>query len=148
MRINKRAAVVVTGAIAALAIAGTAFAFWTAPGSGKADASTSDTKPLIITQTSELKPLAPGVAPQPLEGTLDNPNDATVHVNSLTVKVDTNSKTCGAENFTVVSPISVSTDVVGNGTGNWSGGSIAFNNTDKNQDACKNVKVQLVYSSN
>jgi len=148
MRINKRAAFIAVGAVAALAIGGTAFAFWTSPGTGSAAAETSNTKPLIIKQTTELKPLAPGIAAQELAGTLENPNDATIHVNSLTVKVDTNSKTCGAENFTVVSPISVSADVVGNGTGNWSGGSIAFNNTDKNQDACKNVKVQLVYSSN
>lgn len=149
-RINKRAAVVAVTAALALAAGGAAFAFWTTSGYGADKASTGKAKPLIVHQTSELTPLAPDSPTQELKGDFTNKGDGTVRVNGVHAEVaGTSSKECTAADFIVTDPVAVSANVpVGEHVGAWSGGGIAFNNTESDQNACQGVTVYLKYSIN
>jgi hypothetical protein len=103
-------------------------------------------------------PLAPGLAPQPLNLTLRNPNPVTVNVSSLTVAVAGTSAgtSCDASNFTVKQytgnyPLTLaagqSATLAQLGVTAAQQPQVQF--LDKptvNQDRCKGVAVNLSYS--
>ena len=143
-------------AVLVLAVGGTAFAYWTASGSGTGTASTGTTSALTVVQTSTVTGMYPGDSPQTLSGNFDNPNAGPIHVTTVTVSIDSVTKavgapagTCDATDYTLASAaMTVNADVpAGNGAGSWTGATIQFNNKPAtNQDACKGATVNLAYT--
>jgi hypothetical protein len=140
---TKKIAVLTT---AFLVLGGAAFGFWTAGGAGDGTATTGTSADVVITQTSIVSLMGPGIAAQPLSGTFTSaPNP--VYVSQVTATVaSTSNAGCTASDFTIVQPTATNAEVTTGST--WGGGSIAFNNKPAvNQDACKNVTVNIHYAS-
>ena len=146
----------IAGVVLAVAIAGAAFAYWTAGGSGTGTASVDATQALTANQTYVVQPMYPGDSPQTLSGDFDNPNAGPIYVSTVTASIDSVQKaagapagTCDATDFTLANAtMTVNAQVPsGNGVGSWSGATINFNNkANADQNACKNATVNLAYS--
>ena len=137
-------------------VGGVAFAYWTQGGSGVGSAKTGDSIDVTVKQTGPaVEGLAPGSGPVALGGNFDNPNSGPVYVSSVTVAVGAITKGgnpvagCDSTDFTLVQPSPVNAEVpAGNAKGAWGGASIEFNDkSDANQDACKGVTVELLYTA-
>ena len=134
-----------------LAVAGGAYAYWTAGGTGSGDVETGTTEALVAHQTSTMTEMYPGDSPQTLSGNFDNGNDGPVYVTSVTAAitgVTGGDGVCTAADYTLASPVmTVGHEVaVGLGVDAWTGATIKFNNTVANQDGCKNATVTLTYT--
>lgn len=140
----------IAGAILALAMAGTAFAFWTAGGSGSGTAPVGDTAPLTVNQVTVLNDMYPGDSPQTISGNFDNPNPGPIRVETVTASIAsvTASGDCEADDFSLtdaVAPVAAQV-ATGDDQGAWTGPKIQFNNSaTENQDGCKNATVNLAY---
>jgi hypothetical protein len=137
--------------------AGAAYAYWTNTGSGVGEAETGTNAAVTIVQTSVVSGMAPGVAPQSLNGTINNPNDGPAYVDEISVSISAVEDAlgdpivgCSAADYVIAgSPIDFSGEALANDTTTWTGATIAFDNDPLvNQDACKNAIVVLEYSSN
>ena len=144
-------------AIGVLAVAGAAFAYWTAGGSGTGSASAAGAQtPLTANQTSTLNAMYPGDSPQTLAGDFTNPNSGPIHVGTVTASIASVTKaagapagTCDATDFTLSNAaMTVNAEVpAGANAGSWSGATIKFNDKPAtNQDACKGATVNLSYA--
>ena len=150
---KKRSSIVVV-LIGALVMAGAAFAYWTAGGTGTGTASTGSTTPLTATQTTVLTAMYPGDSAQTISGKFNNPNPGVTYVETVTVSVASVTKSgtavtgCDASDFTIANAtMTVNADVpTGNAQGNFTGATIKFNNKASNQNACKNAVVNLAYT--
>ena len=137
--------------------AGVAFAYWTEDGTGSGSASTGTTTGITINQTSTITGLYPGGAPVALAGNFDNSNPGPIHVAQVSVAVatgwseqaDMSKPACTAADFTLTQPDPTNAEVPsGTGVGSWSGATIKLTDLATNQDNCKNVTVDLAYTSN
>ncbi|HEX5090465.1 MAG TPA: hypothetical protein VFV89_21830 [Nocardioides sp.] len=79
---RRRIPVVVVVTTLLVVVAGTAFAFWTALGSGSGAATTDGTEALILSPATPTAGLYPG-GQAAVTTTVDNPNDAVVRIGSL-----------------------------------------------------------------
>jgi hypothetical protein len=140
-------AVLVVGAIAAVG----GYAFWTQGGTGTGSAATGTTASITVNQTSVVSGLSPGGSAQALSGNFDNPNAGPVLVTDVSANVTGTSAgaSCDASNFAITgSPTAVGTSIPsGLGVGSWSGMTVAMLETGVNQDACKNVTVDISYTA-
>lgn len=147
---KKRALVVAS--IAVVAVAAVAYAFWSSTGSGTgaATAANPGAQTVSIAQTSTITGLYPGGPAQTLSGTVTNNNSNPVQVGSVSATiVDTSNPDCPASEFSLGGSAPVNAQVAGSGgTANWSGLTVALTETGANQDDCKNVQVNLSYSAN
>jgi hypothetical protein len=123
--------------------AGTALAYWTSTGSGTGTGTTGTAEHVTITQTSSVSNMGPGVAAQTLSGTFTTAHPA--YVGQVTGVVTTDKSGCTAADYTIVQPTATNAEVTSASL--WGGGSIAFNNTAANQDACQGALVTITYSS-
>jgi len=147
---NKRKSSVVA-LFLVLAVAGAAFAWWSAGGSGEGTAPTGDTVALTANQTTVLNDMYPGDSPQTIEGTFDNPNEGPIYVTSVTAAitgVSGGDGACSAADYTLDGAVMLVGAEVdpGEDVGAWSGATIQFNNTAADQDGCKNATVTLGYT--
>jgi len=134
-----------------LAVAGGAYAYWTAGGSGTGTADTGTTIALVANQVTVLDDMYPGDSPQTISGTFNNGNEGPVYVTSVTASIATvlgGDGACTPADYTLASPVmTVGHEVaVGLGVDAWTGATIQFNNTVANQDGCKNAIVTLTYT--
>lgn len=133
-----------------LAVAGAAFAYWTAGGTGTGTAPTGTTLALTANQTTVLTPMYPGDTAQTISGTFTNPNTGPTYVTSVTAAitgVSGGAGACSAADYTLASPVMAVGSEVAVGTGgSWTGATIKFNNTGANQDGCKGATVALGYT--
>lgn len=133
-----------------LAVAGAAYAYWTAGGAGTGTAETGTTLALTANQTTVLDPMYPGDSPQTISGTFTNPNEGPTYVTSVTAAITDVSGgdgACSAADYLLGDPVMLVGAEVPVGTGGaWTGASIQFNNTGANQDGCKNATVTLTYT--
>ena len=144
------------GLIMTLAIAGGAFAYWTAGGSGTGGAAAAaGPSTLNANQTTVLTAMYPGDSAQTISGNFDNSNTGPIFVNSVTVGIASVTKavgapagTCDATDFSLTgTTMAVGAAVpVGSGVGAFTGATIQFNNKPSNQDACKGASVSLAYT--
>lgn len=129
--------------------AGGAYAYWTNSGSGTGSASTATGSAAFTVSGTAVSGLAPGAGTQPLAGTINNPGSADAYATSLTVSsVTTNQAGCTSADYTVVAPTITGTNIAAGGNLPFSGGTIEFNNTASNQDACKGATVTINYAVN
>ncbi len=154
-KFTKKTTAVIVGTVLVLAGAGAAYAYWTNSGTGTGSASTGNNAALTVNQTSVVTGMAPGVAPQSLSGTFDNPNPGSVFVKTVVATVtSTGAVGCTASDYTIAGTSviggaapGVGANVPAGNAGTWSGLTIAFNDTASNQDACKNAVVTIGYTT-
>jgi hypothetical protein len=136
--------------------AGAAFAYWTVTGAGTGTAATGDgAEAVVIHSVALTTPLAPGLAPQNIQVTIDNANDGPVVVTSVTATVtgvDSASELAGCDylDYAIAgTPATLNQSVpVGLGNGPYTTGqTIELTNTASNQDACKGATVSLSFTS-
>src|SRR5262245_20553229 len=83
--------------VAVLGIAGGAFAYWSAGGSGTGSGSTaSGTAALTANQTTVLTSMYPGDSPQTISGNFDNTNSGPIYVSAVTASIASVTKAAGA----------------------------------------------------
>ncbi|HEU0104108.1 MAG TPA: hypothetical protein VFR07_17470 [Mycobacteriales bacterium] len=142
---RKKITLIATSSVAAVALSGVAFAYWTSTGNGTDNATTGTAEVVTINQLSNPTAMGPGVAPQSLDGDFTTANPAFVGQVTATV-TGTNQVGCGPTDYTIVQPTVTNAEVVTGTT--WGGGSIAFNNKLTNQNACQGALVTIGYTSN
>jgi hypothetical protein len=135
-------------AVAVVAAVG-GYAYWTAGGSGTGSATTGDVSAVVVHQTSTVSNLYPGGPAVPLAGNFDNPNSGAVYVGSVSASVaGTSNGGCTAADFAVEGTSNTPGEIPsGNGVGSWSGLTLRMVDSGSNQNACKNVTVDLSYSA-
>jgi len=151
----KRRGLIVLGAVAALVVAGIAFAYWTAGGSGSGSGSAaSGTSGLTAVQTTTLSPMYPGDSQQTLLGKFNNTNSGPVYVADVVASISGVTQavgatgSCDATDFSLTSAtMTVGHEVAaGSGVDSFSGAKIQFNDKGTNQDGCKGATVDLTYT--
>jgi hypothetical protein len=155
-KLTKKRALVAVCVVSVLAIVVTAFAYWTAGGSGDGTATAGSTTGITVNQTSTLTAMYPGDSAQTLSGDFTNTNSNPVYVGTVTASIQSVDKaadapagTCDASDFTLSdAAMTVNAQVPsGSNKGSWSGATIKFNNkADTNQDACQGATVNLHYA--
>jgi hypothetical protein len=146
------------GLIFTLAIAGGAYAYWTAGGSGTGSGSAATgTTPLTAVQNTVLTAMYPGDSAQTISGDFTNTNSGPIYVTSVTASISGVTKasgavagTCDSSDFTLSNPVmAVGASIpVGTAQGAWTGATIKFNNKATSQDQCKGATVSLAYAIN
>jgi len=154
MKQKRRLLVIAAGG--ALIVAGVAFAWWSAGGSGTGSASAGTTSAITVNQTSTVTGLYPGATPVALSGNFDNPNSGPVSISSITAAVQafTSSAVDGAKpacteaDFAIGGTSGATVIPAGNGVGSWSGLTVRLLDNTLNQDNCKNVSITIDYTAN
>jgi hypothetical protein len=108
---------------------------------------------LSITQTSTIAGLAPGVAAATIAGTSTNNGDDSVFLRRVVVRISSVTKaphaaagSCDASDYVVLNPqMPVDQSVPPQGSVQFTGATIGFNDRSTNQDACKGATVRLIY---
>lgn len=133
-----------------------AYSYWTEGGSGTGSAATGNTVDITVNQTSTNTALYPGGPATTLAGNFTNTNDGPVKIDRVTVEFAADwSKqanpalpACTPDDFTIGGSAPVGVEVPkGTGVGSWSGLTLALDNESTNQDNCKGVTVDLVYTA-
>jgi len=110
---------------------------------------------LIITQTSVVDGLAPGIDPVAITGQVTNPSHDSTYVTHVTVRIMTVTKAtgssageCSAADYRLENPrMPVNRSLPKFSSVAFSGASLGFESTLRNQDACKRATVRLGYVS-
>lgn len=155
--ILRRRATKALTAVAVLAIAAVAYAFWTAAGNGTGSAATDSTAGPVTIAGDAVTGLAPGRTVG-LTGTITNTNDYDTRVGTLSIdSIAVSPAVTGcdtATNYEVVNgSVAVNTTLQEAGA---AGDSVAFpagltvrmKETGADQDACKGATITVSYSSN
>ena len=124
-----------------------AFAYWTTTGSGSGAASASAGNGLVTLHATFNAGLTPGQSTS-VAYTADNANDSSTVVGTLTPSVSTSDANCLPTWFTVTAK-SASATVPGKSSGTSVGsGTLTFNDSAANQDACKSATITVNVTSN
>lgn len=153
-KFTRKTAVIAAATLLVVGIAGAAFAYWTAGGSGTGTAATGTSTPISAVQTSVVGNMRPGDAAQTLSGNFTNSTAGPVYVTSVTASIASVFQGgvvavgCDATDYTLASAVMTVGHEVAAGTGvdAWTGATVKFNNKVTNQDACKNATVNLAYA--
>jgi len=154
MRKPSKKVLAVLTAVALLAGGGTAFAYWTAGGSGTGTATLATTAALTVNQTNTaITTLVPGGPAAALTGTFTNTNAGPIHVTTLTAAVTSVAPaTCLKADFVIGGTATIvgavpNNDIPVGSTGTWSGLTISLTNTAVNQDTCKLAVPTITYTA-
>jgi hypothetical protein len=147
----------ITAVITVLLLAaggGTAFAFWTASGSGTGVASTGTSAAFTVTSSAPTGgPLTPGGAAETIAFTVTNPGTGSQKVSSVVVSVATSAGTawtavagCSALDYSVGTPTITYGEIAGGAS--LSGTvTLTMNDLATSQDACKSASVPLYFTA-
>jgi hypothetical protein len=146
---KKRA--IVVGAVAALAVAGAAIAFWTTSGSGSGSGSVASSNGTLVLHGTITSELTPGGS-SPVAFTADNSNSSSLQVGTVhaVVSIDKSHAEagCKASDFTIGDTVENQTIAAkSSGVALSNEGSISMADTSENQDACKGASISLALSS-
>jgi len=157
--LSKKAKTIIAGAaIAGLASAGGAYAYWTASGSGSGTAATSaGVNGMTFTQTSVITNMYPGDSAQALTGTINNTQPSggqSQYVTTVTITKDsvsgagTSSLGCTIADYDLAGGVvAVNQDIAA--ASNFalpSGATVKFHNSTANQNDCKGATLHLLYT--
>ncbi|MEA5453771.1 hypothetical protein SPF06_03460 [Sinomonas sp. JGH33] len=146
LSIKGKVAVAVTTA-GLVGIGGGAFAYWTTTGSGSGNAAASAGGQTVTLHATFTGGLTPGQS-QSVAYTADNANDTSTVVGALSASVSTSNAQCLPSWFTVSANTSNST-VAAHASGVSVGsGTLAFNDSAADQDACKGATITVSVTSN
>jgi hypothetical protein len=145
---KKTKAVLAVASAGMLSVGGAAaFAYWTTTGTGTGSAAASAGGGTVTVHASFNAGLAPGQS-SPVTYTADNGNDSNTVVNGLAATVSTNVPECLPAWFTVSANASGAT-VAAHAQGTQVGtGTLTFNDSTANQDACKGATITVNVTSN
>jgi hypothetical protein len=147
---NKRA-LAVLGAIAVLAVAGIAVAFWTASGSGSGTGTVASSNGELVLHGS----IAPGLTPggeETVSYSADNKNTSSLQVGTVKAVVSIDEEHaeagCKASDFSVADTVENQTIAANTSeVALANDGSITMADTEADQDACKGAEITLELSS-
>jgi hypothetical protein len=152
---RKKRALLALTTVAALAVAGVAFAYFTSSGSGTGAATVGSSSSLTLHATVS-GTLYPG-ASSPVSFTVDNPSGGSERVGTISlssITADASHSSCstvitgGNPDFTM-SPVTVNhTFASGNGQSVTPGGTLTMNETGVSQDACQGATLTLHVTNN
>jgi hypothetical protein len=147
---NKKRAVVLA-AVAVVALAGIAVAFWTTTGSGSGSGSVAPSNGTLVLHGTITSQLTPGGS-SPVTFSADNSNSSSLQVGTVHAVVSIDEEHaengCKASDFTIAdteenqtipaksSEVALTTD-----------GSISMTDSTENQDACKGATISLALTS-
>ncbi|HEX3432623.1 MAG TPA: hypothetical protein VHT25_01010 [Solirubrobacteraceae bacterium] len=148
--IKKRTAVIL-GAVAVLAVAGIAIAYWTTTGSGSGSGAVASSNGTLTLHGTISNELTPGGS-SPVAFTADNANSSSEQVGTVhaVVSIDKSHAEAGCEasDFTIAD--TVENQVIAakaSAVALSNAGSIAMADTSANQDACKGATISLALTS-
>jgi hypothetical protein len=148
--IKKRTAIVI-GAVAVLAVAGIAVAYWTTSGSGGGSGAVAQSNGTLVLHGSITGPLTPGGS-SPVAFTADNANSSSEQVGTVKAVVSIDeahaNEGCKASDFTIAD--TAENQVIaakGSAVALAHDGSISMGDTEANQDACKGATISLALTS-
>jgi hypothetical protein len=141
-----------------LVLVGGSLAFTGAQGAMAATSGCTDSpevnNTLTITQTSALEGLAPGIAPTAITGVVANDSADSTYITAIMVSIEAVTMSssavgvCGVDDYLLLVPrMAVGQTLEAGGSATFGGGSIGFNDTSLNQDACKGATVTLHYTT-
>jgi hypothetical protein len=150
-KLTKKRLAIAAGVLA-VAMAGTAYAFWSSGGAGTGSASVANpgAQSVSISQTGGITNLSPGGPAQIVSGTVSNSNGNAVRVATITASIGgTSDPNCPASEFSLPQSTATVNQTLAAGTGsaNWSGITVRLDESGANQDDCKGVTVNLSFSS-
>ena len=110
---------------------------------------------LTVTQTTTMAGLAPDVAPVPISGRVVNRGDdrsyvaaVRVRIVSVTTRSGAPSSGCGAADYRLTDArMPVGRTLEPGASASFTGASIGFGTTTRNQDACQAATVHLLYTA-
>jgi hypothetical protein len=148
--INKKRALVL-GAVAILAVAGVAVAYWTTTGSGSGSGSVAASNGTLVLHGTITSALTPGGS-SPVTYTADNAGSSSLQVGTVhaVVSIDEEHATagCKASDFTIADTVENQVIPAGkSGVALAKDGSISMADTAANQDACKGASISLALTS-
>jgi hypothetical protein len=148
--IKKRTAAIL-GAVAILAVAGIAIAYWTTTGSGSGSGSVAASNGTLVLHGTITGELTPG-ASSPVSYTADNANSSSEQVGTVhaVVSIDAEhaNNGCEAADFSIAD--TAENQVIAAkaaGVALAHSGSISMADTAANQDACKGATISLALTS-
>ncbi|WP_323097001.1 hypothetical protein [Intrasporangium sp. YIM S08009] len=146
-QMKKKTAVILTSGVLTVAAAGGAVAYWSTTGDGTGTATNATANGTIVLHASFADGLTPG-ASETVSYTADNAGTSSLRVGTISAVVSTDKSGCLASDFTIGNVVS-NTTVPAKANGFAVGsGTLAFADTDANQDACKGAKITLTLTSN
>ncbi|MHA7220285.1 hypothetical protein ACX80L_15535 [Arthrobacter sp. MDT1-48-3] len=134
---------------------GAAFAYWTTTGVGTGSAETGDAVAFTVASSAATGgPLSPGGPTQTVAFTVTNPGTGAQRLNNVEVTVAeadggvwNDVANCSAADYTV-SPATFTAGDIAPGATKTGTVTITMNNTNLNQDGCKNAAVPLYFVTN
>lgn len=148
--IKKRTAVIL-GAVAVLAVAGIAIAYWTTTGSGSGSGAVAESNGTLVLHGTITGNLTPGGS-SPVTFTADNANSSSEQVGTVKAVVSVDaahaSAGCQSADFTIAD--TAENQVIaakGSAVALAHDGSISMADTEANQNACKGATISLALSS-
>jgi hypothetical protein len=148
--IKKRTAVIL-GAVAVLAVAGIAVAYWTTTGSGSGSGKVAASNGTLTLHGEITGELTPGGS-SPVAFTADNPNSSSEQVGTVHAVVSIDKahaeEGCKASDFTINDVVESQVIAAkGSGVSLAHDGSISMADTEANQDGCKGATISLALTS-
>jgi hypothetical protein len=148
---TKKRNVLILGAVAVLAVAGIAVAYWTTTGSGSGSGSVATSNGTLVLHGTITGELTPGSS-SPVTYTADNGNSSSEQVGTVKAVVSIDEEHakngCLASDFTL--PDTGESQVIpanSSGVALTHSGSISMADTSANQDACKGATISLALTS-
>ena len=139
--------VVALAALAVVATGGSAYAYWTAYGSGTSTATVAKVKPLVIDPV-DIKDMVIG-SPASLKGEVRNPNNFDASLTGVNlmvaIEVDQHHQGCNASNFKHAPPTTTAKSIKANAAASFGGGTITLIETGVDQAACQGATLTLHY---
>lgn len=149
--LNKKRTMLVLGAVAVLAVAGVAVAYWTTSGSGSGSGAVAGSNGAVVLHGTITNELTPGGS-SPVAFTADNATSSSEQVGTVhaVVSIDeAHAKNgCEASDFTIAD--TGENQVIpanSNGVVLAHGGSISMADTASNQDGCQGATISLALTS-
>lgn len=150
-KLLKKRTAMVLGAVAVLAVAGIAIAYWTTSGSGSGSGAVAESNGTLVLHGTITNPLTPG-GNSPVAFTADNSNASSEQVGTVKAVVTIDEAHaeagCKASDFTIND--TVENQVIAAESSKVAlekEGSISMADTAANQDACKGATISLALSS-
>jgi hypothetical protein len=154
-RITRTRALTAIAAVAVLAVAGGAFAYFTTSGEGKGSATVGTSSAISLSQVGEVANLQPGGSAQPVDFKIDNSLSTKQFISTVKVSISsvegpnvTGATPCTAADFELVQPHAINQDLASGVTEFApSGATIAMIDSESNQDGCKEATVHLSFNA-
>jgi hypothetical protein len=150
-KLLKKRTVLVLSAVAVLAVAGLAIAYWTTSGSGSGSGAVASSNGTLTLHGTISNELTPGGS-SPVAFTADNSNSSSQQVGTVhaAVSIDTAHAEAGCEasDFTIAdTPENQVIAANGKAVALSNEGTISMTDTNSNQDACKGATISLALTS-